>query len=262
MPRNVLLAPLLGFRKDADWARLERTIHEVDATRVRLLTLPSSQDSAPEVRDHIRGKLRDMQKRWPRFEWDERQVDLFSFEDCLQAFAVLFREEDGNTISVALGTSGSPGAVPSTIACLLWGARGVYVGDAGYDKPALVLPEWLSVRGPLTPDELRVLQLVASEPDGLDKKTVVARLKEMGRIRPDQDKHAYRRLTSDFLPRLEEHGFVTVGPRDGWDGRHRFVVATEEGKRALRVLAPMLPEAKPAVHVRGRTRAKAKPSRL
>lgn len=255
MARNVLFAPLLGFRKDADWARLERTIHEADATRVRLLTLPPSQDSAPEVRDHIRAKLRDAQKRWPRFEWDERQIDLFSFEDCLQAFAQLFREEEGNTISVALGTSGSPGAVPSTIACLLWRARGIYVGDADYEKPAVVLPEWLSVDGPLTADELRVLELVVATPDGLDKKSIVTKLKELGRIRPDQDKHAYRRLTSDFLPRLEEHGFVTVGPRDGWDGRHRFVVATEEGRRALRVLAPMMPEARPTLHVRGRKRA-------
>ena len=259
--RNVLIAPLLGFRKDHDWARLERTIHEADATRVRLLTLPPSHDSAPEVRDHIRGKLRDLQKRWSRFEWDERQVDLFSFEDCLQAFARLIREEEGNSISVALGTSGSPGAVPSTIACMLWGARGIYVGDADYEKPALVLPEWLNVEGPLTPDELRVLELVVATPEGLDKKSIVTKLKEMGRIRPDQDKHAYRRLTSDFLPRLEEHGFVKVGARDGWDGRHRFVVATDEGRRALRVLAPMLPEAKPAVHIRGRTRS-AKPRKL
>lgn len=254
MARNVLIAPLLGFRKDADWARLEKTIHEADATRVRLLTLPPAQDSAPEVRDHIRAKLRDLQKRWPRFEWDENLVDLFSFEDCLQAFARLFKEEAGNAVSVALGTSGSPGAVPSTIACLLWGGRGIYVGDENYAKPALVLPEWLSVEGPLGPDELRVLEIVAGEPDGLDKKSLVSRLKGLGRIRPDQDKHAYRRLTSDFLPRLEEHGFVRVGPRDGWDGRHRFVVATEEGRRALRVLAPMVPAARQALHVRARKR--------
>lgn len=254
VPRNVLIAPLLGFRKDHDWARLERTINEADATRVRLLTLPPSQDSAPEVRDHIRAKLRDLQKRWPRFEWDERQVDLFSFEDCLQAFAQLFREEEGNSISVALGTSGSPGAVPSTIACLLWGGRGIYVGDADYEKPALVLPEWLSVRGPVSDEELRVLELVAATPEGLDKKTIVAKLKEMGRIREEQDKHAYRLVTMKLLPGLEKHGFVTVGPRDAFDGRHRFVVATEEGRRALSVLSPMLAASKTALHVRGRSR--------
>jgi hypothetical protein len=256
MPRNVLLAPLLGYRKDADWTRLERTIHEADATRVRLLTLPPSQDRTPEVRDHIRAKLRELQKRWQRFEWDERQVDLFSFEDCLQAFAELFREEQGNSISVALGTSGGPGAIPSTIACLLWGGRGIYVGDADYDKPSLILPEWLSVEGPLSEEELRVLDLVAATPDGLDKKTIVMKLKELGRIRPEQDKHAYRLVTTKLLPGLEKHGFVTVGPRDAWDGRHRFVVATEEGRRALRVLGPMLSKSKTALHVRGRSTKK------
>lgn len=254
MARNVLFAPLLGYRKEQDWARLEKTIHEADATRVRLLTLPSKLDRAPEVREHIRGKLRDLQKKWPRFEWDERPVDLFSFEDCLHELAVLFREEEGNSISVALGTSGGPGAVASTIACLLWGARGLYVGDADYARAPLALPEWLTVKGPLSPDELRVLGLVVDAPDGLDKKSIVARLKELGRIRPDQDKHAYRRLAVDFLPQLEEHGFVHVGPRDGWDGRHHFVVATPEGKRAYRVLSPMLAESKPAIHVRARSR--------
>jgi len=252
----VLLAPLLGYRKEADWQRLETTIHEADATRVRLLTLPPEQDRAPEVREHIRGKLRDFEKRWPRFEWDERHVDLFSFEDCLQALAILFREEQGNAISIALGTSGGPGAVPSTIACVLWGARGIYVGDVDYARPPVVLPEWLEVEGPLSSDELRVLQLVAESVDGLDKKTILDKLRAMGRIRLDQDKHAYRRLTSKFLPRLESHGFVRVGPRDGWDGRHRFVTATDEGRRALRVLAPMLEEPKQTLHVRGRSRRK------
>lgn len=254
MGRNVLIAPLLGFRKDHDWARLERSINEADASRVRLLTLPPEQDSAPEVREHIRAKLKDLQKRWPRFEWDERHADLFSFEDCLQAFAQLFREEEGNAISVALGTSGSPGAVPSTIACLLWGGRGIYVGDADYAKPALVLPEWLSVKGPVSDEELRVLELVAATKEGLDKKSLVAKLKELGRIRPEQDKHAYRLVTTKLLPGLEKHGFVTVGPRDAWDGRHHFVVATDEGRRALRVLSPMMAAPGIPLHVRGRTK--------
>lgn len=261
MPRQVLIAPLLGLRAKQDWERLERTILETDATRVRLLTLPSEGDTAPEVREHIRSELRKMEKRALRFEWDERHVDLFSFEDVLHEVAKIFREEEGNLISVALGTSGGPGAVSSTIACLLWGARGVYVGDAQYKRPPLVLPEWLALEGPLSPDELRVLGLVVESGDGLDKKSIVSKLKELGRIRPDQDKHAYRRLATDFLPKLEEHGFVRVGPRDGWDGRHRFVVATEEGKRAHRVLSPMLAESKPAIHVRGRGGA-TKPQKL
>lgn len=125
-----------------------------------------------------------------------------------------------------------------------------------------MLPEWLGLDEPLTPDELRVLEIVAAAPDGLDKKSIVSKLKEIGRIRPDQDKHAYRRLTSDFLPRLEEHQFVTVGPRDGWDGRHRFVVATDEGRRALRVLAPMMRDPKPAVHLCGRTRTAPRGAKL
>lgn len=254
MARSVLLAPLLGYRKEADWHRLEATIIEADATKVRLLSLPEEKDRAPEVREYIRGQLRSLQKRWPRFEWDERRVDLFSFEDCLHAIALLFREEEGNSISIALGTSGSPGAVPSTIACLLWGARGIYVGDADYAKPALILPEWLQVEGPLSQDELRVLKLVADSPDGLDKKTILDKLRAMGRIRADQDKHAYRRLTSDFLPGLVAHGFVRVGPRDGWDGRHKFVVATDEGQRALRVLSPMLSTPAATLHVRGKSR--------
>ncbi len=240
VPRNVLFAPLLGFRPEQDWARLEKTIIEADATKVRLLTLPAELDKAKDVREHIRRKLNDMAKRWPRFEWDERRVDLFSFEDCLQAFAELFRDEKSNTISVALGTSGGPGAIPSTIACLLWGARGIYVGDKDYERPPLILPEWLRLDGPLSNDELRVLQLVVEEVDGLDKKAIVEKLKEIGKIRPDQDKHAYRRLATDYLPRLEKFGFVTVGPRDGWDGRRHFVQATNEGRRAHRVLAPML----------------------
>lgn len=253
MPRNVLFAPLLGYRKQ-DWGRLERTIHECDATRVRLLTLPADVDSKPEVREHMRTELENMARQWPRFEWDERHVDLFSFEDVLQALAVLFREEQGNTISVALGTGGSPGAVAGTIACLLWRARGIYIGDVGYDKPPALLPEWLALNGPLTPEELHVLSLVVTAPDGLDKKTLVAKLKEAGQIRPDQDKHAYRRLASDFLPQLEMHGFVRVGPRDGWDGRHKFVVATDEGRRAHRVLSPMLADPQVKLHIRGRGR--------
>lgn len=253
VPRNVLFAPLLGYRKE-DWARLERTIHECDATRVRLLTLPIGLDTKPEVREHIRSQLRAITKQWPRFEWDERHVDLFSFEEVLQALAVLFREEEGNAVSVALGTGGSPGAVAGTISCLLWRARGVYIGDANYEKPPVFLPDWLALEGPLTKDELRVLSLVVSEPDGLDKKTLVSKLKKMGQIRPDQDKHAYRRLATDFLPKLQEHGFVTVGPRDGWDGRSHFVVATDEGRRAHRVLSPMLGEAPTRLHIRGRSR--------
>lgn len=254
MPRNVLFAPLLGYRPAQDWARLEGTIHEADATRVRLLTLPSKLDTAPEVREHIRGKLRDLQKKWPRFEWDENRVDLFSFEDCLHQFALLFREERGNAISVALGTSGGPGAVPSTVACLLWGARGIYVGDPEYARPPLVLPEWLRLEGPLLPEELRVLGYVIESGDGLDKKALVEKLKASGKIREDQDKHAYRQLSSVFLPRLVDHGFVRVGPRDGWDGRHHFVVATNEGRRAHHVLAPMLEELRATLHVRGRSR--------
>ena len=262
MPRQVLIAPLLGFRKDHDWDRLERTIEEADATRVRLLVMPPDIDKGGESREHVRAKLKEMKKRWRRFEWDETQVDLLDFEATLQAFAKLFREEEGNLVSVALGTSGGPGAAPSTIACLLWGGRGIYVGDREYGRPPLVLPEWLRLDGPLDADELRVLSLVVAEPDGLDKKTLLEKLKAMGRIRKDQDKHAYRRLTSKFLPRLEEHGFVTVGPRDGWDGRHKFVVATEEGRRAWRVLAPMASPERTALHVRGRRAAKQVNQRL
>ena len=262
MPRQVLIAPLLGFRKDHDWDRLERTIEEADATRVRLLTMPPEIDKGSESREHVRAKLKEMKKRWRRFEWDETHVDLLDFEATLQTFAKVFREEEGNLVSVALGTAGGPGATPSTIACLLWGGRGIYVGDRGYERAPLVLPEWLRLDGPLDADELHVLGLVVAEPEGLDKKTLLEKLKELGRIRKDQDKHAYRRLTSRFLPRLEEHGFVTVGPRDGWDGRHKFVVATEEGRRAWRVLAPMAPGVRPALHLRGRNRASSKPQRL
>ena len=262
MPRQVLIAPLLGFRKDHDWDRLERTIEEADATRVRLLTMPPEIDKGGDSRQHVRAKLREMKKRWRRFEWDETQVDLLDFEATLQAFAKVFREEEGNLVSVALGTAGGPGAAPSTIACLLWGGRGIYVGDRGYERPPLILPEWLRVEGPLDADELHVLGLVVAAPEGVDKKTLLEELKKMGRIREDQDKHAYRRLTSKFLPRLQDHGFVTVGPRDGWDGRHKFVVATEEGRRAWRVLAPMAPALRPALHIRGRTNASNKPQRL
>lgn len=155
---------------------------------------------------------------------------------------------------MALGTGGSPGAVAGTIACLLWGARGLYIGDAKYEKPPAYLPGWLTLEGPLTKEELRVLSLVVESPDGLDKKTLVAKLKEASQIRPDQDKHAYRRLATDFLPKLEKHRFVTVGPRDGWEGRSRFVVATEEGRRAHKVLAPMLPEPAARMHIRSRAR--------
>lgn len=254
MVRSVLLAPLLGYRKEADWYRLEASINEADATKVRLLTLPEESDRAPEVREYIRAQLRALEKRWPRFEWDERRVELFSFEDCLHALAILFREEQGNNISIALGTSGGPGAVPATIACVLWGAKGIYVGDAEYGRDPVILPEWLQVDSPLSQDELRVLRLVADAPDGLDKKSILEKLRAMGRIRSDQDKHAYRRLSANFLPRLEEHGFVRVGPRDGWDGRHRFVTATDEGRRALHVLSPMLDEPRTALHIRGARR--------
>lgn len=253
MPRSVLVAPLLGYRKE-DWARLEQTIQESDASRVRLLTLPPGVDKKPEIREYMRSQLRDLQKRWARFEWEERHVDLFSFDEVLQALAFIFREEDGNEITVALGTSGAPGAVAGTIACLLWGARGVYIGDAGYAKAPAFLPEWLRVDGPLSREELRVLGYVVEAKEGLDKKSLVARLKQAGQIREEQDKHAYRMLSTRFLPRLEEHGFVTVGPRDGWDGRHLFVVATEEGRRAHRVLSPMLSEPRKTLHVRGRSR--------
>jgi hypothetical protein len=181
-------------------------------------------------------------------------VDLLDFEATLQTFARLFHEEAGNVVSVSLGTAGGPGAAPSTIACLLWGGRGIYVGDRDYDRAPLILPEWLRLDGPLDADELRVLGLVVDAPDGLDKKTLLEKLKTLGRIRADQGKHAYRRLTSSFLPRLEEHGFVRVGPRDGWDGRHKFVVATEEGRRAWRVLAPMAPALPLALHIRGKKR--------
>lgn len=251
MPRHVLLAPLMGYRKEADWERLQKTIMETDASRVRLLTLPPDLDKTPEVREFIREKLRDMAKRWPRFEWDEGHVNLFSFDACLESLSVLFSEERGNDISVSLGTSGSPGAVPATIACLLWGGRGIYIGDEDYGQPPVTIPNWVRVEGPLGPDELRVLGLVLESRDGLDKKTIVEKLKEAGRIRADQDKHAYRRLASDFLPRLVAHGFVTVGPRDGWDGRHKFVTATEEGHRAYRVLAPLLGRPRGAIFVRG-----------
>lgn len=263
MSRNVLIAPLLGFRKENDWTRLEKTIEAVDASRVHLLTLPDAQDKAPGVREYIRQELRDLQRRWPRFEWTEKRVNLFSFEDTLHEMAVLCRSEEEHDVSIALGTSGGPGAVPSTIACLLWGARGIYVGDPEYEQPTLTLPSWIRVEGPLDKDELLVLALVTESPAGLDKKTILAKLKEAGRIRPDQDKHAYRRLSSDFLPRLEGHGFVRVGPRDGWDGRHHFVQATEEGKRAHRVLSPLLSEPTQALFVRGRSgRVSARKERL
>lgn len=251
MPRQVLLAPLLGFRPEQDWDRLERTIHEAHATKVRLLVMPDENEKGEASRTLARTNLDDLASRWPTFEWDETRADLLDFEATLEAFARLFAEERGSLVSVALGTAGGPGATASTIACLLWGGEGIYVGDKSYGRPPHRLPHWLSVEGPLDDDETRLLGLVVDEPEGLDKKTLLERLKNLGRIREDQDKHAYRRLTTKFLPRLVDHGFVTVGPRDGWDGRHKFVVATDEGRRAWQVLSPMLADVRPALHLRG-----------
>lgn len=102
IPRQVLIAPLLGCRKDHDWDRLDRTIEGADATRVRLLTMPPEIDKGGGSREHVRAKLKEMKKHWRRFEWDETHADLLDFEATLQAFAKLFREEDGNLVSVAL----------------------------------------------------------------------------------------------------------------------------------------------------------------
>jgi hypothetical protein len=253
MARNVLVAPLLGTRAEEEWDRLERTIRECDAMRVVLLTLPREKDKFAGARDFARMKLAALTEKWPRFRWEERTVDLFDFDACLRAFAVLMNEESENDVTISLGTAGAVGASAAAVACMIWQAQGIYVGSPGYDtQPVSYLPTWLSAGAPVTADGLRVLKLLEANSGGMDKKTLVAELEKLGRIPTGLENHAYRRLSTGILPELVEHGFVTVGPRDDWDRRHHFVRLTVDGRRVLAILGPTVREPSATISARGK----------
>ena len=253
MPRSVLIAPLLGYGPEKEWQRLRQTLDECGAARVHLLTRDPAEERKPETRDFVVARLEELARASSRFEWREHHADLFSFTGCLEVMARIFAEERGNPVAVSLATAGAPGAIAGTVACILWGAEGIYVSDKRYGSaPVETLPGWLYRGSPLTDHQLRVLKLVVEHEDGLDLKGILDGLREAGSLREDQEeKHAYRRLGTHLLPPLEDHGFVTVGPRDDFDRRHKFVRATEEGRRAYQVFAPMLREPKATLHVRG-----------
>jgi len=151
-----------------------------------------------------------------------------------------------------LGSPGPAGAA-ATMACLVWRKPGLFPPDptSASDAPR-ALPSWIRLERLLGDDEIRLLGIVVDQEEGVDKKTIIARLKERGRIRKDQDKHAYRRLSTRFLPRLQQLGFVEVGPKDDWDQRHHFVRATESGRQAYRILSVGVREPSATLHVRAR----------
>lgn len=262
MPRSVLIAPLLGYGPEKEWQRLRQTLDECGAARVHLLTRDPAEERKPETRDHVVARLEEMRKASSRFEWREHHADLFSFTGCLEVMAGIFAEERGNPVAVSLSTAGAPGAIAGTLACILWGGEGIYVSDQRYGSaPVEIVPSWLHLGCPLTDHQLRVLKLAVEHEEGLDLKGLLEALREAGHLRQDQDEnHAYRRLGTHLLPPLEKHGFVTVGPRDDFDRRHKFVRATAEGRRAYAVFAPMLRDPQATVHVRG-ARKRAEPAR-
>jgi hypothetical protein len=249
--KSVLVAPILTTRKEQEWARMDRTIAACAAQRVHVLVMPRGENLFPDGPAHVQKKLNDLETDSRGFKVITHNVDLLNIESTLAVLAKISVDEEGNDVFFSLGSGSAPGAIAGTIACLMWGWEGVYVGATPPNERIEWLPGWLRIERLLSDDELRVLSILEGEPDGLNKKALLERLKGQGRIRADQDKHAYRRLSTKFLTRLQNQGFVTVGPRNDWDGRHHYVQATDEGRRALRVFGPTLREPKASLHLRG-----------
>jgi hypothetical protein len=175
--------------------------------------------------------------------------------------ATLSEAERDNDVVYSLATGLAPGAVVGSIACMIWRWRGLYVGGTPPKEIVVWVPGWLRVEQVLSQDELRLLRILSAEPEGLDKTALIDRLQAEGRIQREKGKHRYRRLGAQFVNGLEEKGLVTVGPRDGFDGRRQYVCATDEGLRAFRMFGPTLREPSGTMFVRGGRSAPA-PGRL
>jgi hypothetical protein len=251
MAKSVLVAPILTTRKEQEWSRMDRAITASGAQRVHVLVMPRGENLFPDGPAYVQRKLNDLETESRDFKVVTHNVDLLNIESTLAVLAKISVDEERNDVFFSLGSGSAPGAIAGTIACLIWGWKGVYVGATPPNERIEWLPEWLRIERLLSDDELRVLSILEGEVDGLDKKTLLERLKGQGRIRADQDKHAYRRLGTKFLSPLEDQGFVKVGPRNDWDGRHHFVQITDEGRRALRVFGATLREPAAAMHLRG-----------
>lgn len=238
MARNVLIAPLLGFKADAEWRRLRALVERVNPVQVHLVFRPRPLDKKLEVRDHVVAEIGKLAKAWPLLRFEEHEADLLRFESSVAKFAELAAREKGADVTVSLGTGGAPGAVAATVACLLWGWRGVYTGEEGAEPEEL--PRWMELGPILGMDEMLALRLlVEAGEDGLDKRQLLEALAEEGHVpKEGLGKQHYRQLAARYLRGLERNGFVEVDKEGAADRRHHVLRATREGERAWRVLAP------------------------
>lgn len=259
MVRNVLVAPLLAGKKEAEWNRMLRILKESAPHRIHVIRMPGENERYAESPRHVHDKLSEL-RDGGRFELDEHSVDVFNVEATMTLLAGIHQEELGNDIVYSMATGLAPGAMVGTMACLVWGWRGLYVGGTPPKEIVAWVPSWLRVEQALSQQELRVLKILAALPEGeaLDKGALIDELLASGVVPKDPGKHKYRRLATQFLKRLEEAGLVEVDKRDDLDGRQRFVWATQEGRRAFRMFGPTLREPSAVLHLRGPKAAPAK----
>lgn len=285
---RVLVVPVLGYNTDYAASKLASLVDHCEPNFVHVLVMQSSLDENPEARERALKVLKELkEKRRPRLEWKVHAADFLRLESMLAKFAEIFALEEGKEVIVGLGAAGAAGAVPSTVACLLWKKEGVYPRDASRGKETdlvtTAFPDWLKMQSPfddelLLPALAAMVDLVgrldAGQPDAeldragarngerddhlqgtVGKARLILEFGRIGLLRVDVGpddrvpKQLYRRLNERYLDRLTELGFVEEDKSDV-DGRRYRVRPTENGIVACHVFRPMMPKVPKRVSVR------------